>query len=243
MKYRSRSSFGITCIIPFYNEGERIVRVLAMLSRTRNLAQIICVDDGSSDDMHSRIRELFPQVEVIRSEQNLGKTRAVALGLAHATGEGILLCDADLREINVDQLERAIDTFANFPSIDMLILRRATDLTLCRLTRLDIVISGERLVRKDDLKCAVESGAAGYQLELAINDYMEIHKKIVFWMPLVSKPTLKMEKYGRIVGLGREWKMYKHLMQYKDPAWFFWNLLTFCRQEYQTQTEMGWATN
>ncbi len=221
-----------TCIMPFYNEGSRALRVLDAITRSHAISQIICVDDGSTDETYRRIQEDYSQVELIRLNQNQGKSLAVARGLLRARENNILLFDADLEGINVHQLDAAITAFSFSPWVDMIVLRRTNDLLLCRLLRIDIVLSGERLVRKCDLEQALESSPLGYQLELAINDYMDANGKSVCWKPLASEHTVKIAKSGLARGVVKEIKQHTALMRFKGTGWYLWNLATFCLWEY-----------
>ncbi len=114
----------------------------------------------------------------------------------------------------------------------MIVLRRTNDLLLCRLLRIDIVLSGERLVRKCDLEQALESSPLGYQLELAINDYMDANGKSVCWKPLASEHTVKIAKFGLARGVVKEIKQHTALMRFKGTGRYLWNLATFCLWEY-----------
>lgn len=89
----------LSIIIPAYNEAryiaillERILQVdLGPLGLTR---EIIVVDDGSRDDT-ARIAESFAGVRVVR-KPNGGKGSAVRAGIAQASGDFLIIQDADL---------------------------------------------------------------------------------------------------------------------------------------------------
>ncbi|MCH7814562.1 MAG: glycosyltransferase family 2 protein, partial [Planctomycetes bacterium] len=93
----------LSIVIPIYNEVatlERIVeRVLAVpLSLER---EIILVDDGSSDgtrDLYPKIEQRWPEANLLikLADQNRGKGSAIRQGFALATGDIILIQDADL---------------------------------------------------------------------------------------------------------------------------------------------------
>ncbi len=232
MSISNHSDLHVTCIIPFFNEGTRVLRVLDALSHSHSISQFVCVDDGSADKTYKKIRADFPNVEVVRLDQNRGKSRAVARGLEQARENNILLFDADLQEINIKQLDAAIAAFSSSLWVDMMILRRVKDLLLCRILRFEIVLSGERLMRKCDLAQALESNPLGYQLELAINDYMVSNDKWVCWMPLSSQHTVKIAKSGLARGVVKEIKQHAALIRFKGAGWYLRNLATFCFWEF-----------
>ena len=88
-----------TCIIPYYNEGERMLRVLGEVKKLKNVNEIICVDDGSTFDITSDINSIIPDVIHVKLVVNTGKTAAIAAGLEISNGTHILLLDADLKNI------------------------------------------------------------------------------------------------------------------------------------------------
>src|SRR5699024_6021987 len=105
-----QSPHHISCIIPFFNEGERIFSVLRMLKQIPEIAQIICIDDGSKDNTAFAIKEMWQELTVISLPVNEGKSAAIKHGLAVAKTEYILLMDADLQFLNVQEIKQAILT-------------------------------------------------------------------------------------------------------------------------------------
>lgn len=96
----------LTIIIPVYNEhstvGEVIGRVAALELPLEK--EIIVVDDGSDDATPERLREHEGAVRIFTNPVNEGKGAAVRVGLANASGDIILLQDADL-ETDPNELE------------------------------------------------------------------------------------------------------------------------------------------
>ncbi len=103
MSVPSRSNSHVTCIIPFYNEGRRILRVLDAITRSHAISQIICVDDGSADNTYRQIQEDYPSIEVIRSDRNQGKSRAIVQGWhAHAKKTSFCLTLTSMQSTSIN---------------------------------------------------------------------------------------------------------------------------------------------
>ena len=98
-------SASLSIVIPAYNEavrlGNTLQAVVNYLRQDMPEAEIIVVDDGSADDTAAIAREIFNdsgslRTSVISYKSNLGKGRAVRLGLLAARGDVALFSDADL---------------------------------------------------------------------------------------------------------------------------------------------------
>ena len=92
----------ISVVAPIYNEGPGVERFVGKL--TEVLAglryELVLVDDGSADDSWDRIvrqASLDDRVRGIQLSRNFGKEPAVLAGLEHATGDAVVLIDADLQ--------------------------------------------------------------------------------------------------------------------------------------------------
>jgi glycosyltransferase involved in cell wall biosynthesis len=88
----------LTVIIPVYNEKQSIRDILERVLATGLAAEVVVVDDGSTDGTRDILAELDGQngVRVIPHEKNQGKGAAVRTGLAAARGDVLLIQDADL---------------------------------------------------------------------------------------------------------------------------------------------------
>lgn len=92
----------LSVIIPVYNEKETvqeiIQKVLAVDLPQGMGKEIIVVDDGSTDGTTGILQNLAPHpwVKIIFERENRGKTAAILAGLPAATGDFVLIQDADL---------------------------------------------------------------------------------------------------------------------------------------------------
>jgi glycosyltransferase involved in cell wall biosynthesis len=88
----------LSVIIPIYNERNTIKLILERVLATGLTNEIILVDDGSTDGTRSLLAQIedHPGIRVIYHAKNQGKGGAVRSGIAIATGDLILIQDADL---------------------------------------------------------------------------------------------------------------------------------------------------
>lgn len=85
--------FTITVVIPAHNEAHGIAHVLVAVQAYLPDAELLVVDDASTDDTAAQARAAGAQV--IRHPVNRGNGAAVKTGIRHARGDVVLLMDAD----------------------------------------------------------------------------------------------------------------------------------------------------
>lgn len=96
----------VSIVVPFFNEGgnvelfqQGLVPILAALPEIA--FEIVCVDDGSTDDTLSRLirmAEADARFRVIELSRNFGKEAALTAGIDHARGDAVIPIDADLQD-------------------------------------------------------------------------------------------------------------------------------------------------
>jgi len=88
----------LTVIIPAYNEKNTIQEIVRRVQATKLVDEIIIVDDGSTDGTRALIAPMDGQdnVKVIFHEKNQGKGAAVSTGISAASGDVLMIQDADL---------------------------------------------------------------------------------------------------------------------------------------------------
>jgi len=95
-----RRMLNVSVIVPAYNEEASILEVLEAVERQQTAEcryEVIVVDDGSKDRTVDLVRSRPDlHTHLVVQPENRGKGAAVKAGLAKATGEYVLIQDADL---------------------------------------------------------------------------------------------------------------------------------------------------
>jgi glycosyltransferase involved in cell wall biosynthesis len=88
----------LSVLIPVYNEKNTIREIIKRVQATKRATEIVIVDDGSQDGTRDILAELDGKggVRVILHEKNAGKGAALRTAIQSATGDVMLIQDADL---------------------------------------------------------------------------------------------------------------------------------------------------
>ena len=90
----------LSVVVPVHNEAALIARFVAELRRVVPEAEILFVDDGSTDGTWAAVRALIVtdrMIGAVRLSRNFGKEAAVWAGMEIARGEAVVVMDADFQ--------------------------------------------------------------------------------------------------------------------------------------------------
>ena len=96
-------SIRISCVVPVYNEQEVIAsftkKLAEAMAEFTNSFEIILVDDGSRDQSIEKIQTLPSEykIKLLGLSRNFGKETALTAGIEHASGDVVILLDADFQ--------------------------------------------------------------------------------------------------------------------------------------------------
>ncbi len=94
----------VTAIVPVFNEQKGVATVLETLLCCPAIDQIVCVNDGSTDDSLHILEQFGDRIVLIDLPSNQGKGHALAAGLRRADGEVVVFFDADLVNLDHDHM-------------------------------------------------------------------------------------------------------------------------------------------
>jgi glycosyltransferase involved in cell wall biosynthesis len=87
----------LSILMPVYNEKDTLLDCLEAVLKSPYVSEIIMVDDGSKDGTRDIVKSINNEkVKVFLHKHNVGKGAAVCTALAKATGDYVLIQDADL---------------------------------------------------------------------------------------------------------------------------------------------------
>jgi glycosyltransferase involved in cell wall biosynthesis len=95
--FTAPAGFKLSVVIPVYNERRWVAELLRRVEAVPVPKEILIVDDGSTDGTRDVVRGLEgrPGVRVFYHPRNRGKGAALRTGFQHATGDVVLVQDAD----------------------------------------------------------------------------------------------------------------------------------------------------
>jgi glycosyltransferase involved in cell wall biosynthesis len=220
----------LSIIVPVYNEEETIPllyqAVMEAMEPVSQTWEMILVDDGSKDQSLPKLEALALKdphhIKVVVLRRNFGQTAAIAAGIDHATGEIIVLMDADLQNdprdipMLLEKIEEGYDVVSGWRQ-----KRKDTFLTRTLPSQFaNKLISSVTGVHLHDYGCTLKA----YRREVitGFKLYGEMHRFIPVYANTVGAKIIEVpvrhhpRKYGKAkYGLERTFKVILDLFTVK----------------------------
>lgn len=139
-------------------------------------------------------KQKYANIHIISYAKNKGKAHAIHQGLKKVKTEYVCTFDSDLKGIQNKEIIYMIENIYKHPKIDMGIMRRIHAKRYIKIFYRELILSGQRMLRTKDLHKVFEEKFEKYQLEVAINTFMEKNKKTVVRYPFSGENTFKSQK-------------------------------------------------
>lgn len=191
----------VSAIVPVYNEGKSVKKVLKTLLSSPYISEVICINDGSTDNSKQILEEFGKSIHVITFKKNQGKGKAVAAGIKKAKGEFLLFCDSDLINFTKTHIKDMLTPI--FRKDTQVVFAVPTQDKTGKYARHEVFLAGERIYPRLALlphleKLSRSKGAGGS--EVYLNTLFK--KKEIVIVPLIGliKP-MKSTKWSSPIAL------------------------------------------
>ena len=174
----------ISTIIPAYNEGANIARVLRVVTSSSDIDEVVVVNDGSTDNTLAEIKEFKEKIKIISYLKNKGKGYALQQGLKQVTGEFVLFLDADLIGLTQNHLKKL--KMAILPRPNDLVIGIVKNATRIVGAKLAMLPGGLRIFKKSSLEenFVNQWPTFDHAVDLMISDYFKKKKRRIFFLRL-----------------------------------------------------------
>lgn len=200
-------------IVPAYNEAPRIARVLQVILSSPRVAQIVVVDDGSTDETGDVVKG-FP-VSLLQWEQNRGKGAALQAALDHVRdARRYLLLDADLVNLRHEHMETLLAPLED-PAVAMAIgvFRAGSKGHVNLAQRYFSILNGQRALSREFVSILPDLSWSRFGVEILLTRFARLAQQKVVYPELVGiTHVTKEEKMGLARGFSYRLQMYRECL-------------------------------
>lgn len=192
----STDPFAQICVlIPVYNEAASIAQNLCVIesalkdvcARHKLTFSILMVNDGSSDHTAEVLKKFcadHPRASAIHFTRNFGKEAAIAAGLAHATGDAVIVMDSDLQHPPALIEEMVVYWLSGLKVVEAVKVHRGEESGISKVLAIGFyslfhTLSGLNLRGQSDFKMLDRSVVNAY---LSMSEHGRFFRGIIQWM-------------------------------------------------------------
>ncbi len=202
----------IAVIIPAFNEGKRIDKVLEVVMQVAIIDQLIVVSDGSTDDT-AKVARMFTN-DVIELKKNIGKGGAIMAGIAYSEADIVVLLDADLIGLTKEHIYALLEPVIQGDVETTVGIFSSGRLFTDWAQKIAPFLSGQRVLRRTILKDIKKLDITSYGFELALTKYLHAQKITIKKVILYGiSHIMKEEKLGLCRGFLGRLKMYWQILK------------------------------
>lgn len=176
----------VTLIIPAHNEEDNISRVLKVVTKVKEVDEILVIADACEDNT-AVVAGKFPGVKVLKRPTSSGKGSAMIFGVNNAQGDIIMFADADLETLNTTHVKQVLRPVINGEAVMSVGLRDRVFGLGALIPKIFpmYAIGGERAMTKEFFnQLPKDENTLDFGIETVMNYYAKRHKL------KVAKPVL-----------------------------------------------------
>jgi polyisoprenyl-phosphate glycosyltransferase len=197
-----------TAVVAAWNEEKTIAAVIAALTRSPLIDEVIVVSDGSTDATVEVARQF--DVKVIALRENHGKGYAMAVGVANASSDVLFFCDGDMYNVTNQHIEALVTpVLRGEADMNIGVRNRGPFMNFLHLkAKFGPVLSGIRVMRRAVFETVPVQYQSQFKIEAALNCFCESAgyrqmQTVIYDLGHVIKES----KRGLMDGLQARWFM------------------------------------
>ncbi len=192
---QQKNQLKVSAVVPAYNEAKRIGPILEVLCSCLALAEIIVVDDGSTDNTEAIVKKF--SVRYIKLQKNGGKGAAMDRGVQEAKHDIIFFCDADIKGLKSSMIEEIVRPVQEGKVEMFVAMRNRKSYVLRFILAFVPLLGGERVLTKRLWNMVPAYYKERFRIEAGLNFYAKYYAKgFRFKVFKGLSQTIKEKKYG-----------------------------------------------
>ncbi len=202
---------GVTAVVAAFNEADRIGRVLDVLTSYPGFAEVIVVDDGSTDETAAVAAQHGVRVE--RVTPNQGKGHAMDIGVQAAATDVIFFADADIIGLTHEMISETIRPVKEGKCEMFILMRNRKIYLLHRLMAFIPLLGGERALTKHLWTILPGRYKDRFRIEAGLNFYAIHYGAGLRYRVFTGiSQTVKEAKFGFWDGFRRRLGMFREVL-------------------------------